>query len=85
MSALVGSLISQLFTCASQVRVVVFARAAPKFKKSMGSTSNIDLLFVSTCLGSTLLFFKGELLGAQGCGGLCHVLEFRRAGNLKRR
>ena len=80
MSALVGSLSSQLFTYASQVGVVMFARAAPKFKKSMGLTSNIDLLFVSNCLGSTLVFFKGELLGAQGSGGLC-----RRAGNLKRR
>ena len=57
MSALVGSLISQLFTCSSQVGVVM-----PKFKKSMGSTSNIDLLFGSNCLGSTLVFFKGELL-----------------------
>ena len=60
----------------------MFARAAPKFKKSMGPTSNIDLLFVSNCLGSTWVFFKGWVLGAQGSGGLCFRIskrwEFKR-------
>ena len=50
MSAPFGPLCSQVFTCASHV-VVMFARAAPQFKKSTGSKSNIDLLFVSNCFG----------------------------------
>ena len=48
MSVLVGYLCSQFFT---RVSLVMFARVAPKFKKSTGSTSNIDLLFVSNSWG----------------------------------
>ena len=53
MSALVGFL---CFMCLPG-GVMMFARAALKFKKTTGSTSNIDLLFVSHCLGPLLAHF----------------------------
>ena len=45
-------MLSTLYMCLVGV-VVMFAGAVPKFKKSTGSTSNIDLLFASNCVGST--------------------------------